>query len=127
MSFNVKLQIPNDIPAHNQYIPHEVLKSQSWLKQINDWTINQKVRINEKKTKCMIFNQTNNYQFTTRLFINNQPIEVIKNTRLLGTFLQDNLCWDLNTKEIVNINQSYGKKKIYLLLDTLYLDIYPLS
>ena len=59
------------------------------------------MRINEKKTKCMIFNYTNKYQFTTRLSINNQPIEVIESTRLLGTFLQNNLCWDLNTKEIV--------------------------
>ena len=43
---------------------------------------------------------TNKYQFTTRLSVNNHPIEVIKSTRLLGTVVQDNLCWDLNTKEI---------------------------
>ena len=59
------------------------------------------MKINEKKTKCMIFNYTNKYQFTTRLSVNNHPIEVIKSTRLLGTVVQDNLCWDLNTKEIV--------------------------
>ena len=41
-SFNLKQQIPVDIPIHNQYIPPENLKSQDWLKEINDWTIEQK-------------------------------------------------------------------------------------
>ena len=49
----------------------------------------------------MIFNYTNKYQFTTRLSINEQPIEVIRNTRLLGTIIQDDLTWDLNTAELV--------------------------
>ena len=49
----------------------------------------------------MIFNYTNKYQFTTRLSVNNHPIEVIKSTRLVCTIVQDDLCWDLNTKEIV--------------------------
>ena len=100
-SFNVKHQVANDIPQHNQYIPPENLKTQAWLNSINEWTNNQKMKINEKKTKCMIFNYSNNYQFTTRLTINEHPIEVIKSTRLLGTVIQDNLCWDLNTRELV--------------------------
>ena len=59
------------------------------------------MKINEKKTKFMIFNFTKNYQFGTRLSINNKPIEMIEHTRLLGTIIQNNLCWDLNTKELV--------------------------
>ena len=90
-SFNLKQQVPSDIPVHNQYIPADHLKSQEWLNTINDWTRKQKMLINEKKTKTMIFNYTNKYQFTTRLSINDQPIEVIKNTRLLGTIIQDDL------------------------------------
>ena len=90
-SFNLKQQVPSDIPVHNQYIPADHLKSQEWLNTINDWTTKQKLLINEKKTKTMIFNYTNKYQFTTRLSINDQPIEVIKNTRLLGTIIQDDL------------------------------------
>ena len=93
--------MPSDIPVHNQYIPAEHLESQRWLKTINDWTLKQKMLINEKKTKTMIFNYTNKYQFTTRLSINDQPIEVVNNTRLLGTIIQDNLTWDLNTAELV--------------------------
>ena len=39
-SFNLKQQVPSDIPAHNQYIPAEHSESQRWLNTINDWTLN---------------------------------------------------------------------------------------
>ena len=64
-SVNLKQQIPNDIPGHNQIIPAEHLKSQSWLNQINEWTQKQKMMINSSKTKVMLFDYTNKYQFTT--------------------------------------------------------------
>ena len=100
-SYNVRRQVPNDIPHHNQFIEPHNLKSQQWLDNINEWTINQKMMINEKKTKSIIFNFTHNYQFTTRLTINHKDVEVIDSTRLLGTIIQKDLKWDLNTAEIV--------------------------
>ena len=39
-SFNIKAQVPSHIPEHNQIIPAQNLKSQEWLHQINDWTLN---------------------------------------------------------------------------------------
>ena len=59
------------------------------------------MKINEKKTKSIIFNFTKKYQFTTRLSINNKDIEVVDSTRLLGTIISNDLRWDLNTAEIV--------------------------
>ena len=100
-SFNLKQQIPVDIPIHNQYIPPENLKSQEWLQEINDWTIKQKMLINEKKSKTMIFNYTSKYQFTTRLSINDKVLEVINHARLLGTIISDDLSWDMNTANLV--------------------------
>ena len=100
-SFNLKVQVPNDIPSHNQYIPAQNLESQNWLDQINEWTTNQKMLINQKKTKCMAFNYTDNYKCTTRLQLNNETVEVVDSTRLLGTIITENLTWDLNTQTIV--------------------------
>ena len=100
-SFNIRGQVPTDIPGHNQFIPSENLKSQEWLNMINEWTINQKMMINEAKTKTMIFNYTDKYQFTTRLSVNNQRVDVIDSTRLLGTIIEKDLTWDLNTAAIV--------------------------
>ena len=48
-SFNVKHQVPNNLPQHNQFIPASNLKSQEWLDDINSWTNAQKMMINEKK------------------------------------------------------------------------------
>ena len=100
-SFNIRAQVPTDIPEHNQFIPPHNLQSQDWLDQIDNWTQNQKMLINVKKTKTMIFNYTDNYQFTTRMRINDKNIEVIDSTKLLGTIISSDLKWDLNTAEIV--------------------------
>ena len=59
------------------------------------------MKINEKKTKTIIFNYTDNYQFTTRLRLNEQNVEVIDSTRLLGTIITNDLRWDANTANIV--------------------------
>ena len=100
-SFNLKQSVPSDVPTHNQVIPSSHLESQKWLNMINDWTINQKMQINEKKTKTMLFNFTEKYQFTTRLQLNKQTVEVIDHTKLLGTVISNDLRWNLNTEEIV--------------------------
>ena len=98
---NLKQHVPGDLLIHNQFINPDNLRSQNYLDKINAWTKDQKMKINEKKTKFMVFNFTKNFQFGTRLSINNQPIEMIEHTKLLGTIIQNNLSWDLNTKELV--------------------------
>ena len=42
----------------------------------------------------MIFNFTQNYQFTTRLELNGKNVEVVKEQKLLGTIIQNDLKWD---------------------------------
>ena len=96
-SFNVKETIPSDLPEHNQYIPSKNLKSQQNIDNICEWTHNQKILLNEEKSKVKMFNFTNNYQFTTRLKMENNNLEIIKSTKLLGTIIQDDLKWDKNT------------------------------
>ena len=45
---------------------------------INQWTKKKKMALNEKKTKNMIFNFTKKMQFTTKLSVNEKPIEIVK-------------------------------------------------
>ena len=92
--------MPSDIPVHGQFIDPKNVKTQDWINQIRDWTTNQKMIINENKTKTMIFNYTRNYQFTTRLSLNEQNVEVIDSTKL-GTIITHDLKWDVNTTAIV--------------------------
>ena len=49
----------------------------------------------------MIFNFTDKYQLTTRLKINNAPLEVIDSTKLLSTTITSDLSWDQNISSIV--------------------------
>ena len=57
--------------------------------------------INQKKSKIMIFNFTQKYQFTTRLEINGDALEVVPKTKLLGVLIQDDLKWDANISSLV--------------------------
>ena len=57
--------------------------------------------INEKKTKTMIINFTENFKFTTRLKLKNENVDVVNSTKLLGIMVQDDLKWDTNTATIV--------------------------
>ena len=100
-SFNLKQQVPSDIGTHNQYIPAHNLRSQDWLDEICKWTENQKMMINESKSKTMVFNFTDKYQFSPRLNINNRAVEVIDSTRLLGSIITSDLRWEQNTSHVV--------------------------
>ena len=59
------------------------------------------MKLNEKKTKCMIFNMSKKHQFTTNLHLNNQELEIIDESKLLGLWITSDLKWNLNTKKIV--------------------------
>ena len=49
----------------------------------------------------MIFNYTQNHQFTIIITMEDEQIEIVVNTKLLGTQISNDLTWDLNTKHIV--------------------------
>ena len=100
-SYNIHTHVPSNIPAHNQLIQGTKLNSQKQLDTINEWTKEKKMQLNLKKTKNMIFNFSKKYQFTTNLNVDNSEIEIVKETKLLGTILTDKLTWDRNTEELV--------------------------
>ena len=91
----------SDIPEHGQYIPNDALRTHHNLNDINEWTTNQKMIISEKKTKSMIINFTNNYQFGTRLSLNNTNLEIVNQMTILGTIITDKLKWDENCDMII--------------------------
>ena len=64
-SVNIRNQVPNDIPIHNQFLPSTNLKTQQYLYDIASWTQENKMELNKQKTKSMLFNYTRNYQFVT--------------------------------------------------------------
>ena len=59
-----------------------------------------KMKLNQKKSKIMIFNFTRNYQFGTRLYLENQLLETVQETKLLGTIISSDLTWWQNTNHL---------------------------
>ena len=64
-------------------------------------TSTNKMGVIKKKSLAMIFNFTRNYQCTTKLAHNNDSVEIIDETKLLGTIITDDLKWHRNTESIV--------------------------
>ena len=57
--------------------------------------------ISEKKTKAMIFNYTNNHQFTTRLELKGKNVEIVEQMKILGTVINSDLSWNDNCYSVI--------------------------
>ena len=100
-SINAKSHVPSNIGTNDLYIPPENLESQKYLNDINEWTKKQQMKINENKTKTIIFNFTRKFQFQTDLKLNEEIIETQNECKLLGTMISNNLTWDSNIKYLI--------------------------
>ena len=95
-SYRVKESVPSNIPEHNQFIDSRNLKSQKYLKKISEWTDQNLMALNVKKTQSMVFNFSKKYQFTTDILLKNEKIEIVHQAKLLGLILTSDLKWDEN-------------------------------
>ena len=75
---------------------------------LSNWTRNQKMALNKKKCKSMFFNFSRNYQFSSRLKIDNEIIETVQEIKLLGTTITNDLKWAKNTEKIVKKRLTKG-------------------
>ena len=100
-SYNFKQNVASDIPENGHFLDSNNLKTQDSLNRIADWTRQNQMLLNIRKTKTMNFNFTKKHQFVSRLEIENEVLETISETKLLGVIINDTLSWDSNTKNIV--------------------------
>ena len=95
------------------------------LDTIETFTKNNKMKINESKSKVMLFNKSKRYDFPLEFsFQNGVQLECIETTKLLGIFLTTDLRWEVNSREIYQ----KAMKKMWLLrrLKKLKLDLYTI-
>ena len=100
-SFNVKTQVPSNLPSHNQFIPSEHLKTKKYLENIKDWATDNQMKLNSKKTKNMVINFSTNKQFIANIELDGEILETVDEQRLLGTFITSNLSWERNTQNLI--------------------------
>ena len=97
--YNCYQHVPNDIGIDQKFIPPEDLKTQSHLNYISEWTHLNKMKLNEDKSKYMIFKRVTG-DITTRLKMNDVTIERIEEAKIVGVWLTSDLKWAKNTKEL---------------------------
>ena len=105
-SFNAKLQVPTDLSPECFFLPTEFTTSQKTLNNITKWTKDNEMKLNCDKTKYMIMNFCNSAQFQTRLYIEQEMIEKVRESQLLGVIISDDLTWHSNTKAITKKSKS---------------------
>ena len=59
--------------------------SQGYVEKINEWMEKNKMVLNAKKSKNMIFNFTKQHQFMTSIELKEQKLEMLDEIKLLGT------------------------------------------
>ena len=112
-SFNSRIAIPTDIV--DLYIPQQNLKTSDYLHNISDWSDLNQMALNTEKTKYMIINFCSSLQFQTRLYSKETLLSQVRQTKLLGVIISDDLTWSANTTFI--IKKAYKRmiilKKLY--------------
>ena len=78
------------------------MKTQQNLNRISEWTHQQQMKLNSDKTKYMVINFCTSMQFQTRLFVEDSLLEQIRQTKLLGVIISDDLTWHENTQHLVH-------------------------
>ena len=74
---------------------------QNQLKEIEEYAVKHDMQINQKKSKIMLFNTSTKNDFQPNLSICNEKLEVVKQMKLLGVVITDDLRWHKNTEVLV--------------------------
>ena len=94
-------------------LPPEVSVLQHQLSDLVTFTKKNSMKINIKKTKIIPFNPTKKYDFLPQLnFPDEEPLDVIYSTKLLGVTLSSNLSW----QEHVSTITKNATKKLWVLV-----------
>ena len=83
-SYNFREHVASD-GIDQLFLPTENVPAQKYMDNISRWTEKNKMQLNEKKSNLMVFIYTRDYQFATRVTLNNSFLDVLHETRLLGS------------------------------------------
>ena len=81
------------------------------LDEIGDFARQNEMVINIDKTKVMLFNTSNKFDFMPQMSLNNRTLEVVEQYKLLGLIISSDLKFNENT----NLICKRGYSKLYLL------------
>ena len=98
-----KLEKP--LTYHNrtkQFLPYEGSKVQKQMEELEEYALENEVKVNQKKSKVMLFNTAKKHDFIPALCIDNEALEVVEEIKLLQVKITNDLKWSSNTKYITS-------------------------
>ena len=102
---------PNYHERHGLFLPRENTISQHKLKDLDDFTKDNQMIINTKKTKIIPFNFSQSKDFIPELSLpSSEPLEVVYQTKLVGMIVCSSLSWGPHVEYTVKI----ANKKLWL-------------
>ena len=97
--YNFHEHVASDVGINQVFLPPQTFETQEQLNTISRWTKDNLMKLNETKSNYLIFTRTRT-DFMTRLTLNNQKLDQVNVTKLLGVWISEDLSWSKNTKEI---------------------------
>ena len=87
------------IGTDQQFLDPANMKTQTSITDLEQWTTNNKMCLNQSKTNYIIFNRTKQ-PFATRLTVNGEWLERQNCIKLLGVWLDEDGGWKTNTQKM---------------------------
>ena len=94
------------------YLPESESIMQKQVEKLKSFVQENEMKINQEKSKVMIFNTSRKYDFTPQISIDGENyLEVVEEMKLLGIIIQSNMKWTANT---LNLSQR-GYARLWML------------
>ena len=113
-NYNFQNHVASDIALDEKFVPPDTLETQKHIQNISEWTLKSKMKLNEDKCNFMVISRSEE-QFTTRLTINNVKLNRVKEAKILGIYISDDLSWTRNCREICK--KAYSRLPLVTKLD----------
>ena len=105
--YDFMAHVPSDIGIDQLYLSPQNTKVQEHLNFVQNWTVQNSMKINSSKSNYMIFSRCHE-NFATRLTLNGEKIDRKEVNKILGIWLtEDAGDWQKNTSEICK--KAYGR------------------
>ena len=98
-SYNFNQHVASDIGIEEEFVPATSLETQKHIDNITNWTTQNKMKLNEKKSNYMVLSRSNT-EFATRLTLNNNTLDRVEEVKLVGVWITSYLDWEKHTNEM---------------------------
>ena len=99
IDYNFTEHVASDVGIYEKFLPTNRCRTQDINNSIKKWTKDNKMKLNKSKSNYMVFTRSQK-PFATRFTLNVVKLDQVKETKLLGVWLSENLTLGRNTREI---------------------------